>query len=233
MYYRSNDPRRYYYLGTGPGEATSVDVVGGMVYIAGWDSSGGKVWRNGVTHNNLGSDAYPWSIRVSGNHQVFTGGWDTFGGCIWLDGVWLDGIDHDTAYIYSIDLAYGAVYAVGEFNGRPVWFKTNDIGTHYLGSGLGWATSVRIFGGNMCVAGMDATGGKVWRGAASGTSTTQLYSLGAYAEPESVSFGWGTRMYVGGYDGSVSRSRIWEDGNVRFNLDNRSKIYSIYAYSGL
>lgn len=236
FYWKSNDPNTYHYLGSGEGWATSVCVTSsGYMYVAGWDSYGGKVWRGATsantaatTYHDLGENAWPMSICVYGD-TVYTGGCDVYGSCIWEGSRFIDGIDDDSAYIYSIDVSNGVVYAAGEFDYRPVWIKTGDLNNYYLGNGYGLAASISVSGGNIYIAEYNENAdGRVWRGAASGNTVSIQYRLGNYAAPESV-FVAGSDVYAGGWDGSVGCGRIWKNGARLYDLGYDTDVFSIFV----
>ena len=231
FYWRSDDPNRYNYLGNGDGWAASVHVSGGYMYVAGWDSYGGKIWRSAASGSaaavlyDFGADAWPYSICVYGS-SVYAGGFDAYGSCVWENNQIIAGIDDDSAYIYSIDVSNGVVYAAGEVDERPVWFKTTGSDySYYLGDDYGLATSVRVSGNYMYIAEYGDAAGRVWRGAASSNITSIRYSLGSQAAPESV-FVSGNDVYTGGWD--AGGGRIWRNGSPLYSLGYDTDVFSIF-----
>jgi hypothetical protein len=222
----------YRELGAGQGMATAVCTdAAGRAYIAGWDASGGRVWRGaGDALHSFGRGARPCAMAVDGD-VVYTAGWDYNGGAvIWRDGARLEGggIPGEAAY-YAVGVSNGAIYAAGESDGLPVWIRTSDDAVNVLpGYGDGVATSLHISGGRISMAGWDDDGGKVWAGPAAGDArgVSVRQGLGAAAEPESV-FALGGDVYAGGWGGMGGM--VWRNGSPVRDLGAGSDVYSIFV----
>jgi len=75
------------FLGSGDGLVSSLQLSGDYLYIAGYDGSGGRIWRGlpqdttMSTHYSLGVGAEPESVFVFGS-DIYSGGWMD-GGRVW------------------------------------------------------------------------------------------------------------------------------------------------------
>jgi hypothetical protein len=217
LYWRSTDGAAIA-LGSGQGTATAVCVEGGNVYVAGDESGVGKVWSGSATgatltqRHTLPQGAMPWAIAVSGNN-VYTAGDDDEGACVWRDGGMADYLDTEPgdaapACFWAVGVSGSNVYAAGECDGAPVWLQVDgDYG--FLGDGDGLASSLHITGGSLHVAGWDALGGKVWRGAPGSSLSQVAVSVSGAAEFESVRV-LGSDVYTGGWTGNAGA--VWKNG---------------------
>lgn len=138
--------------------------------------------------------------------SVFAAGHDEWGrAMVWKDGAefgWAPGAGGD---FYSVCVSRGTVHAVGQApDGRPFHWRSDSGECAYLGSGQGRATSVRVSGGRIYVAGWDAAGGAVWRDGA------ELHGLGAGSRPCAIAI-HGTDVYAAGRDGAGGR--VWLNGD--------------------
>jgi len=230
FYWRSGNSDTFYVLGSGQGCATSVCVSEGRVFVAGWDATGGKVWKDGAQQYDLGIGSRPWGISVPGiGNSVYAAGYDDRRGCIWLNGELIDTINDESAALYSIDVSGGVFYAAGECAGCPAWKKAGDPGLRFLGSGGGLASSLRLSEDYLYIAGHDDMGGRVWRGLAQGTIMSTYVGIGGGAEPESV-FVFDGDVYSSGWkDGG----RVWRNSMQIRDFGAGSNVYSIFSYGAV
>ncbi|WP_300977663.1 IPT/TIG domain-containing protein [Flavobacterium sp.] len=219
-------------LNAGPyaGEATSVFVVGGDVYVAGYEHNGNKVvakvWKNGVpTALTDGSkDAEATSLYVVGN-DVYVGGYDTIGNnsfvTVWKNGVAMN-LGTTDAVVRSLFVVGSDLYAAGLANGIPTVWKNGNATTL---ANSGYINSIYVSGTDVYVAGTDGNRSKVWKNGVA----TALTDGTKYANGNSV-FLYGSDVYVGGNEDPFTIgnnptyktiAKVWKNG-VATNLTNGS-----------
>ena len=199
--------------GTHNAEATSVFVVGGDVYVAGFQTglfNVAKVWKNGtataLTDGSkvaqatslyvVGNDVYVAGFEDTGNHSVAK---------VWKNGVATaltdgsKGAEATSLYVVGNDLYVGGWEGTPYANVAKVW--KNGVVMN-LGTTDAVVRSLYVVGSDLYAAGAKNGIPTVWK---NGNATTLANS--GYINSIYVS---GTDVYVAGTDGN--RAKVWKNG---------------------